>query len=125
MAKWTAGDIMIREVVTISEKATLEEAARKLLEKHVNCLVVEIDGWPEGLLGREDLLDKIVTEGAVMLDERVGNVMSDPGIIVPADLDVRVVKKFMVQAKKERSVVVEEGRLVGFISISDILGHGF
>ena len=125
MAKLTAADIMKLEVVTIGTESTLEEAARKMLEKHVKCLVVEIGGWPEGLLTREDIIDRVVTHGGELLRILVKDAMSDPGIIISPELDARIVKKFMIQAKKEHSVVVDNGKLVGFISFSDLLRHGF
>jgi CBS domain-containing protein len=52
-----ARDVMTANVISISEDATVEEAARKLLESHIHrLLVVDEEGKPLGILSTTDII---------------------------------------------------------------------
>ncbi len=57
LASLTAEEVMTPEVVTISEDASVAEAARKLLESKIHrLLVVDEDGTPLGILSTTDIV---------------------------------------------------------------------
>ena len=52
-----ARDVMTSHVISISEDATVEEAAQKLLESNIHrLLVVSVDGKPLGILSTTDIV---------------------------------------------------------------------
>jgi len=52
-----ARDVMTRDVISISEDATVEEASKKLAESHIHrLLVVSEDGKPLGILSTTDII---------------------------------------------------------------------
>ena len=57
----TAGDIMTRDVVTVSEDANAAQIAKLLEEKHIRRVVVLSDGRLRGIVSRSDLLRAIVS----------------------------------------------------------------
>ena len=57
LASTQARDVMTRDVISISEDATVEEASKKLVESHIHrLLVVSEDGKPLGILSTTDLI---------------------------------------------------------------------
>jgi CBS domain-containing protein len=55
-----ARDVMTSNVINISEDATVEEAAKKLLESQIHrLLVVSADGKPLGILSTTDIIREI------------------------------------------------------------------
>jgi CBS domain-containing protein len=60
LAAIQAQDVMTSEVISISEDATLEEAAKKLLESNIRrLLVVNEEGRPLGILSTTDIIREI------------------------------------------------------------------
>jgi len=57
-----ARDVMTRDVISISEDAAVEEAAKKLLESHIHrLLVVSKEGRPLGILSTTDIIREMRT----------------------------------------------------------------
>jgi len=56
LSRITVGDIMLRDVATIDEDATLEQAARVMLDRKIGCLPVVEDGIVIGIITESDLL---------------------------------------------------------------------
>jgi CBS domain-containing protein len=57
MTNAQARDVMTSHVISISEDATVEEAAQKLLESNIHrLLVVSVDGKPLGILSTTDII---------------------------------------------------------------------
>lgn len=56
LSKITVGEVMVKDVVTIDENATLEQAARLMLDKKIGCLPVLEDGVLIGIITESDLL---------------------------------------------------------------------
>lgn len=116
-----AEDIMRRDVVKIGRDATIKEAMRRMFEKHVSCLVVECNGSPDGLITRGDIFDKVIAEGDDPEKKKVCDVMSDPVVVIPPEWDIQSIARSMEETDLRRFPVVRDGKLVGFISSSDIL----
>ena len=56
-------DVMVRDVLTISPEATVVEAANRMTEKNVSCVVVsDASGQVQGILSERDILRKVVTQ---------------------------------------------------------------
>ncbi|NWG52507.1 MAG: CBS domain-containing protein [Hydrogenophilaceae bacterium] len=110
-------------VHTISQDATLEEAARALNEKGVGALVI-LDGGetPLGVLSERDIIRAVAKLGAASLDKRVGDVMSR-GVITmePMDTVDDGLSRMTEKRVRHLPVVGDEGRLIGIVSIGDLV----
>lgn len=67
----TAGDIMTRDVVTVTEEVTVEHAAYLLESHNVRRLPVVQDGVLVGILSRADLLRALVSPAAETSDDAI------------------------------------------------------
>lgn len=142
----TVGEIMTRDVVTVSPDTSLRHVA-KLLAKHriSGVPVVEADGSVVGLVSENDLLNwsdapaerqawwlDMLAEGSELapefLDlvqaerEKVRRVMRADVVTVTEGMTLGEVAKLLVERSFKRLPVVRDGKLVGVVSRGDLVG---
>lgn len=111
-------------VHTLSEAATLEQAAKELELKKVGALVVTDDaGRVTGLLSERDIVRAIAKRGSACLGERVSGVMTKAIITAALVETVDECLARMTDRRIRHLPVMEETRLVGIISIGDLVKH--
>ncbi|MBV8925767.1 MAG: CBS domain-containing protein [Bradyrhizobium sp.] len=110
------------QVESIQPGATLSDAVRLLGEKKIGAvLVLNMAGHIEGILSERDIVRVLSERGAGVLDEPVSAVMTRKVVSCrPADT-VAAIMEMMTIGKFRHLPVVEEGRVVGLISIGDIV----
>lgn len=117
-----AREIMTADVVTISGSATVAEAVKLMKNKGIRALIVDRRNQddPYGMVTESDIVYKVAAHGHDPKEMRVFEIMTKPCIVVPPDLGVEYVARLFANTKIRRAPVVQ-GRLLGVISISDIL----
>ncbi|MCE5312710.1 MAG: DUF294 nucleotidyltransferase-like domain-containing protein [Nitrospiraceae bacterium] len=115
------GEIAEKDVVTVLEDATIQEAARLMSTRRISSVVViQDDGVPVGILTDRDLRDKVVSIGR-NLKEPVRDIMSPPLIRVDArDYCFEAVLK-MLKYNIHHVLVIRDGRLSGVITNHDLM----
>ena len=113
-------DIMSKNVVTISEEATMTDAAKIMGEKHIGSLVVEGEETPWGIFTERDLLSRFIGIDGKIAPFRVKEGMSTPLITITPEITIKEAAKTMM-TKKGRLVVVQNGKLVGIVTTSDLV----
>jgi CBS domain-containing protein len=109
-------------VESIQPGAKLSDAIKLLGEKKIGAvLVLNLGGKIEGILSERDIVRVLSERGAEALDEPVSNVMTRKVVSCrPADT-VAAIMEMMTTGKFRHLPVVEEGAVVGVISIGDIV----
>ncbi len=117
------GEIARREVVTGTPTETAAELAYKMRERGIGSVViVNENNEPIGIVTERDLVIKVVSEGRHPDEVIAENIMSSPVITVEEDIDVNEAIKIMVNRGIRRLPIVnEEGKLVGIITMQDLL----
>ena len=113
-------DVMVRDVVTIDENSTVREAADVMNKFEIGCLIAVKKGKAVGIITERDLLKRVVAEARDVNKTKVKNVMSSPLVVVEPSMDLEEAVKLMFQMKIKKLPVVEEKRLVGLVSLTDI-----
>lgn len=108
-------------VVTIGQKASAFDAARLMNECRIGALVVvDDDHAVVGIFTERDLLKRVVADGRRPEETHIGDVMTRDVIVCTPDTlldDIRLV----MRTKRIRHVpVVDDGGLVGMVSIGDL-----
>jgi CBS domain-containing protein len=118
---YTAKDIMSRSVVAVRPGATVREAARLMKENNVgSVLVLGEKGEPLGILTERDMV-RILADG-VDPGSPVEEHMTPNPITVGPDEPVLSIFCIMVKNNIRHVPVVDgEGRVVGIVSIRDIV----
>jgi CBS domain-containing protein len=115
----TIGELMTRDVVTVSPDASVRDALRQMIEHDIGSVVVTEDGRAIGVFTERDVTRHVLTDAA-LLDEQVRDLMSSSVIsVAPAD---QVVDVFELMNSKgiRRLPVVEGDRLVGIVTEGDL-----
>ncbi len=121
-----AGDIMQRAITTVTPKTTIKDLARIIVNTKKRRIPVVSDGELVGIISVMDVL-KFLKEGefkSVMsedvLSETVDKIMKQPTVVFPdTDLDSIVTK--MKEMNFGGFPVVEDGKLVGIITTTDVI----
>lgn len=117
-----AEEIMTKDVVTISGSATVAEAVKLMKEKGLRSLVVETrtENDPYGIVTETDVIYKVAAYGKDPKQIRVYEIMAKPCIVVNPELGVEYVARLFANTRIRRAPVIK-GKLLGVISITDIL----
>ena len=111
-------------VFTVRAEATLQEAARTLHEKKVGALVVIAeDGAISGVLSERDIVREVAQHGEKCLGDSVAAVMSRDVITADPTETIDEGLGRMTDRRIRHLPVIEGGRLIGVISIGDLVKH--
>lgn len=113
-------DVMIKDVITIDENATVKEAAEIMNKFEIGCLIAVRKGKAMGIITERDLLKRVVAEARDANKTKVKEIMSSPLVVVEPNMDLEEAARLMFQMKIKKLPVVEGKRLVGLVSLTDI-----
>ena len=109
------------EVYSIPPDATVYEALQKLADKNVGALLVMQDDSVVGIISERDYARKVVLKGKFSKDVPVSEIMSSHILRIDPDQDIEACMALMTDKHVRHLPVVENGRVVGIISIGDIV----
>ena len=110
-----------RDVWTISPKATVMEALKLMAEKHIGALVVMHDDQVVGIISERDYARKIVLRGKSSINTPVKEIMTDKVYYVSPKTTAQECLVLVTQQSIRHLPVLENGKLVGLISIGDVV----
>lgn len=113
--------IMIDKVVTVEPSATVKKAVELMNLHDIGCLVVVHSGKPVGIVTERDMLKRVIHKSRSPARTRVVDVMSKPLVAASPDMRAGDAAKLMLERNVKKLPVVENGRLVGLVSITDLL----
>lgn len=116
-------DIMVRNVITIDHNKTAKDVALLMSEKQVSSLVVIKDGNPIGLVTERDLARKVLTTDRKSSDVQLSEIMSMKFRGVEPMTPIEDAIQKMVNNNIRRLLVLEDGKLVGIITETDLAKH--
>lgn len=109
------------QVWSVHPNATLFEALRIMSEQNVGALVVLEGENLVGVISERDYARKIILKGKTSRETRVREVMSENPICVDPDTEVEICMAIMTDRRVRHLPVLDRGRLVGVISIGDVV----
>ena len=113
-----------REIFTIDPSATLGEAVRLLAEKRIGAApILGADRRIAGIISERDVVRALAERGAAALDEPVSRTMTRKVETCGEGETVTNLMERMTTGKFRHMPVVDQGRLVGVVSIGDIVKH--
>jgi len=113
------------DVITIEPTVTLSAAVNILAEHRIGALVVVAgaDEQVAGILSERDIVRALAQRGPGALQEAVGQVMTRRVVTCTESDTVAALMERMTQGKFRHLPVVERGKLVGLVSIGDVVKH--
>lgn len=111
-----------REVATIEPGRSLSEAAATLAQRRIGALLVSDGSQPvSGIISERDIIRAIAAEGADALGQPVSRFMTKNVVTCTGKTTINSVMELMTQRKFRHVPVVEGGKLVGLVSIGDVV----
>ena len=109
------------DVLHIAADATVKQAVELLAEKRIGALPVMNGSEVAGIMSERDVIYCLRSDGPAILDWPVSRVMTAPAITVTRDIAVLAALSQMTQRRIRHLPVVEGGKLIGIVSIGDLV----
>jgi CBS domain-containing protein len=111
-----------REVITTQPHRALKEVIDLLASKGVGAVVVADASMSVlGILSERDVVRVLARHGAAALDDEVSRHMTPKVTTVTREDTIDHVMQTMTEGRFRHLPVVEEGRLIGIVSIGDVV----
>ena len=113
-----------RDVLTIQPHHTLQHAGELLGRRRVGAVVVaDAGGRVLGILSERDIVRAIGAQGGEALADPVSKHMTANPITVGEEADIDELMRAMTEGRFRHLPIVEGGRLVGIVSIGDVVKY--
>lgn len=109
------------DVVRVDRGTSVAEVVALLSERRIGAVPVMDGDAVVGILSERDVLHCLADEGAAMLAKRAVEVMTAPPVTVTRDTPILAALGTMTRRRVRHLPVVEGERLVGFVSIGDLV----
>ena len=116
-------DIMEKNVITIENDKTAQEAAEIIAEKDISFLVVINDGIPQGVLSESDFVRKIAAADKKSSEVKVSDIMSYKFRSVDPTTTIEDAVQKMLNKNIRRLLVTDNEKLVGVITQTDLASY--
>ena len=111
---------MIKEVISIDLEASVKDAANMMAQNEIGSLVVTEKRKPVGIITERDLLSRVLATGKNAEATMVKAIMSKPLICGNPEMNADEAARFMVNKKIKKLPVVEGGRMIGMMTLTDL-----
>lgn len=112
-----------RDVVCAPPTQSVTEAARLMATKGIGSVLVLSDGSIAGILSERDIVRGLSELGTACLDKPVAELMTRTVVTCSPQERIDRVMELMTDGRFRHVPVVEHGRLVGLVSIGDVVKH--
>ena len=113
-------DIMVESVVTVDADATVMKAIKLMNEHEIGCIVVTRRGKPVGIVTERDMLKRVIAKAKSPQKTKVREIMTKPLISGQPEMDIEEATRLMFEKKIKKLPVVEQDRLIGLITLTDV-----
>lgn len=102
---------------------TVRQAVALLAERRIGAMPVILGSTVSGIFSERDVVYRLNSDGPEVLDQNVGSVMTAPAVTVAPETDVMAALALMTRRRIRHLPVVTDGRMIGFISIGDLVKY--
>lgn len=108
------------DVLRIDAEASVLEAVKQMIEANIGSLLVTKNGETAGIVTERDYLRRVTLKGRTH-EAPVREIMSSPLIVVTPESTVDECMALMTDRRIRHVPVVEGGKVVGLVSIGDLV----
>jgi CBS domain-containing protein len=109
-------------VITVAPGSTVQEVAGLLSSKRIGAVIVSADGkTAKGIVSERDIVRELGKRGAACLGDKVESLMTAKIVSCTRAEGTDAVLGRMTDGRFRHMPVIEEGQMVGLISIGDVV----
>lgn len=109
-------------VITVKPDTKISEAATILADKRIGTVVISSDGVrADGILSERDIVRELAQRGGACLDVAVETYMTSKLVTCTRTDNADDILQKMTEGRFRHMPVVEDGKLVGLITIGDVV----
>lgn len=113
-----------KDIVSTQAEATVADVVALLAEKKIGAVVVtDHGGGLCGIISERDVARGLAEHGARLLDMKVGNIMTRDVVTCSPDDGIERLMSEMTEGRFRHLPVVSGDKLIGIISIGDVVKH--
>ncbi len=115
--------VMARNLVTVDKQITVQEVAKIMESKEVGSVLVldKESGEIAGIVTERDIVKKVVAKGVDGSSYLVKGIMSSPLLTIDSNKTIFEAGDYMDQKRVRHLAVTESGKVVGVISVRDLI----
>jgi CBS domain-containing protein len=111
------------DIIACDCTTPVSEVVRTLSARRIGALPVMKDGKVVGIVSERDVIYRLADHGGSCLDLPVEDIMTSPAVTVAPSTTVDEALGLMTRRRFRHFPVVEDGALIAFISIGDLVKH--
>ena len=108
-------------IVAVPQEAPVLEVIRLMAEHHIGSVLVMHGHDLVGIATERDYARKVILQGRSSADTPVGQIMSSPVVTVLPTDTAQTCMQVMTARKIRHLPVLEDGRVLGLVSIGDLV----
>lgn len=122
----TISALLTREggVVTIPATSSVADLVELLGTHRIGAVIVSDDGkFVSGIVSERDVVKALRTQSSGLLSQPVSSIMTEQVLTVGPDATFEDLMRIMTERRVRHVPVVDNGQLVGIVSIGDVVKH--
>ena len=117
----TVKDIMNTDVKTIKPDENVQKAAEIMKEFRIGSLIVITGTKLVGIVTERDIMNGVVAEDKVPSEVKVEDIMTKEVIMVSPEMGIDEAVDLMREKKIKKLPVVSSDKLIGIVTVTDII----
>lgn len=113
-------DIMVRDVVTIPDSKTALDVSSLLKDRDISFVVVMSNQKPIGVITERDIVRRVAAEDLAASSVSIKDIVSESFFSVEPSTSIEVAVQKMFNSNVRRLVVLEDDKLVGVVTQTDL-----
>ncbi len=113
--------IMVEKVKTARLDDTVENVALLMNRYQIGCVIIVDDDKPLGIITERDMIKRVICKAIHPENARIIDIMSKPLVTASPDMRAGDAAKIMLEHNIKKMPVVGEGRLVGLVTLTDLV----
>jgi CBS domain-containing protein len=109
------------EIFSVTPQDSVLHAIEVMATRHVGALLVMSQGSLMGIISERDYARKVILKNRSSHDTPVGDIMTSPAISVTPEDTVHRCMQLMTEGRFRHLPVVKNGRVLGILSIGDLV----
>ena len=113
--------LIIRNVIKVSNKTAIQEAARIMQQRKIGSLLIEKFDQLVGIITETDIVRKAAAEGMDLKKEAVEKIMSQPLVSLEQTRSPQDAFDLMGDTGVRHLAITDHGKIIGILSVRDLL----